>query len=123
MNTVEIYNGNRLIYKYLGYSERMGRFVYPDGHGIVNDNTLTTLPGWEWLMFAVEKIEEGNFGFKMCRKVVEIYYDDTKKVILKTKEKCRLESLWQAIVQFIDYQNLNQSNSTPLNSSKSSSLI
>lgn len=51
----------------------------------------------------VEKIEKGNYGFKMCRKVVEIYYDDTKQVILKRKERSRKESLWIALVDFIQW--------------------
>jgi hypothetical protein len=56
---------------------------------------------YNWLMPVVEKIEQGNYGFKMCRKVVEIYFDDTKAVILRTKEKSRLESLYKAVVEFM----------------------
>lgn len=55
------------------------------------------------MISVVEKIEKGNYGFKMCRKVVEIYYDDTKQVILKRKERSRKESLWIALVDFIQW--------------------
>lgn len=61
------------------------------------------------LMEVVEKIEHGNYGFKMCRKVVEVYFDDTKVVILKCKEKSRIESLRKAVVSFIQWFN-NQNN-------------
>lgn len=63
----------------------------------------------DWLMPVVEKIEQGNYGFKMCRKVVEVYFDDTKEIILKTKEKCRRESLWLAVVKFIQWYNSHKS--------------
>lgn len=57
------------------------------------------------LMSVVEKIELGNYGFKMCRKVVEIYYDHSKETIIKVKEASRRESLFKAIVQFITWYN------------------
>jgi hypothetical protein len=60
---------------------------------------------WDWLMPVVEKIEAGNYGVKQCRKVVEIYYDDTKEVILKVKESSRILSLYTAILQFIKWYN------------------
>jgi len=60
---------------------------------------------WNELIKVVERIEVGNFGIKMCRKVVEIYYDDTKEVILKVKESSRTTSAYTAIIQFIDWHN------------------
>lgn len=57
------------------------------------------------LMPVVEKIEKMDYGFKMCRKVVEIYIDSTKEVILKTKESNRLDSLYKAVVEFIKWYN------------------
>lgn len=63
---------------------------------------------WELLMPVVEKIEKGNYGFKICRKVVEIYFDDSKIVIQKTKEDCKLKSLYKAIVEFIKWHNQNK---------------
>jgi hypothetical protein len=60
---------------------------------------------WDWLMPVVEKIEKMDYGFKMCRKVVEVYVDSTKEVILKTKESCRFESLFKAVVEFIKWYN------------------
>lgn len=52
------------------------------------------------LMEEVEEIEKGNYGFKMCRKVVEVYLDDTKEIIIKVKEKSRIESLKKALIEF-----------------------
>jgi len=63
---------------------------------------------WDWLMPVVEKIETMDYGFKMCRKVVEVYVDSTKEVILKTKESCRMESLFKAVVEFINWYNANK---------------
>jgi hypothetical protein len=60
---------------------------------------------WKNLMNIVEKIEQGNFGFKMCRKVVEVYFDDSKEIILKVKESSRRESLFKAIHDFIIWYN------------------
>lgn len=62
---------------------------------------------YHWLLYAVEKIEKKNYGFKMCRKVVEIYCDDSKNIILKIKEKNRIESLFKAIVEFIKIKNVD----------------
>lgn len=59
---------------------------------------------WNELIKVIEKIEEGDFGFKMCRKVVEVYRDSTKELILKVKEKNRLESAYKAVVEFIMWQ-------------------
>lgn len=58
---------------------------------------------WDWLIPVVEQIEKGNYGFKMCRKVVEVYIDDTKEVIIKVKEQSRIESLYKAVIQFIQW--------------------
>ena len=52
--------------------------------------------------------EKGNYGFKMCRKVVEVYLDDTKIVIIKTKESDRFKSLYKAVLSFIEYYNTTQ---------------
>jgi len=63
---------------------------------------------FDWLMPVVEKIEKMDYGFKMRRKVVEVYIDSTKEVILKTKESCRMESLFKAVVEFINWYNDNK---------------
>lgn len=62
---------------------------------------VCTIMDWNTIMPIVEKIEQGNYGFKMCRKVVEVYYDDTKEIILKVKKTSRLESLVYAVIDFI----------------------
>lgn len=54
------------------------------------------------LMDVVLKIEEGNFGVKICRRVVEIYIDDTKETIIRCKEQKKITSLYMAILEFID---------------------
>lgn len=58
---------------------------------------------WAFLMYVVEKIEKLDYGFKMCRKVVEVYIDSTKEIILHVKKSSREESLVEAIVQFLDW--------------------
>lgn len=53
-----------------------------------------------WQLFVVEEIEKLDFGFKMCRKRVEIYRDSTKEIIYTTKKSSRTESLFDALVYF-----------------------
>lgn len=72
------------------------KFISPDYH---ND--------WALMMPLVVEIEKGNYGIKQCRKVVEIYYDDTKEIIIKEKHSNRMESLWHALVNFIKWKNEN----------------
>lgn len=62
---------------------------------------------WAALMNTVLEIEKGNYGIKQCRKVVEIYFDDTKEIIIKEKRTNRIESLWNALVNFIKWKNEN----------------
>ena len=62
---------------------------------------------WGLLMPVVVKIEEGNYGIKQCRKVVEIYFDDTKEIIIKEKKQNKMASLYEAIVKFIKWKNEN----------------
>jgi hypothetical protein len=98
------------IHKY-GFPGQMG-YEYLDPDGIQHwwsENHLKYNWDWSWIMPVVEKIEKGNFGIKQCRKVVEIYHDDTKEVILKVKEKSRMESIYSAIIQFIKWYNQQQS--------------
>lgn len=56
---------------------------------------------FDQLMPVIEKIETGNYGFKLCRKRAEVFYDDTKEVIFSLKEKSRLESAYAAVVKFL----------------------
>jgi hypothetical protein len=91
MEQKEVIEGNELIRQF------MGRGVAHDPR----DNIYHYHDSWDWLMPVVEKIEQGNYGIKMYRKVVEIYFDDTKAIILRTKEKSRLESLYKAVVEFM----------------------
>lgn len=77
------------------------------GHDIailiaLNENRYKS---WDKLMPVIEKIETMDYGFKMCRKVVEVYVDSTKEVIIKRKESSRIESLWTATVDFIKLYN------------------
>lgn len=53
-----------------------------------------------WQLYVVENIEKLDFGFKMCRKRVEIYIDSTKESIYSTKKSSRTESLFDALVYF-----------------------
>ncbi len=64
-------------------------------------------------MPVVEKIEKDNYGFKMCRKVVEVYVDSTKVVLIHKKEKSRIESLYAAVIDFIQWYNQQTKTSNP----------
>ena len=120
MTEQEIIDGNVILAKIMGghYRHKYG-FGDQMGYEFTNDpyaqldkhNTaswyspkaLKFHSSWDWLMPIVENIEKGNYGIKQCRKVVEIYFDDTKEVIIKVKEKSRIESLWKAIIEFYNW--------------------
>ena len=59
------------------------------------------------LMEIVCKAEEGDIGFKMCRKVVEIYKDSTKEMIVKIKGRSRQEALYEAVQFWVAYAKHN----------------
>lgn len=106
--TPEILEGNKLILEFDGWTiepgmEKHGNPFYNKGFAMVSVSQSEFYTSWDWLMPVVEKIEKMDYGFKMCRKVVEVYIDSTKEVIIKTKESCRLESLYTAVVQFIQW--------------------
>lgn len=84
-------------------------YINPQGginSGFLKDSKYHS--DWNWAMAVVEKVEKMDFGFKMCRKVVEVYIDSTKEVIIKTKESCRKESLFKALVEFVKLYNEQQ---------------
>lgn len=58
---------------------------------------------WELLMSVVEAIERMDYGFKMCRKRVEFYRDSDKKVILDIKMGSRIESLFYAVYEAVQW--------------------
>ena len=66
---------------------------------------------WEYLMRAVAKIECGNYGVKICRRVVEIYIDSDKTTIIHEKRINKFESLYFAVLEFINYQQKQVNNS------------
>lgn len=96
---------NRKIAEFMGYHCVAGTF-YSNKRGSGNwfKNAKYHI-SYDALMPVVERIEEGNYGFKLCRKRVEVYYDDTKKVILDIKKSNRLESLYHAVYEFITWYN------------------
>ena len=110
MENKKILESNLLIAVFMGWKIDNS---FPDKDRVYrspsNDIELTTTfkfdSDWKLLMDVVETIEKMDYGFKMCRKVVEVYVDSTKEVILKTKESCRMESLYKAVVEFIEWYN------------------
>lgn len=112
MRDNEIIEGNKLIAEFMGairhhsgtWDGKSISIKFPDGK-ICTLEQLSYNSNWNWIMPVIEKIEQDNYGFKMCRKVVEIYLDDTKDVILKEKKSSRIESLWVALVEFIKRHN------------------
>lgn len=103
-------NNNKLIAEFMGGKPcdrcaSCGMYIFEDGERLAS--MLKYDKDWTLLMRVVEHIEKGNYGFKICRKVVEIYFDDTKAVILKTKYASKQESLYMAVVNFIHWQKEN----------------
>lgn len=108
MEREEIEEGNKLLAAFDGIT--IGVSIYswrPGCQEPIQEHHLNYHASWGWIMPLVEKIEKGDYGFKMCRKVVEVYVDSTKEVLFKTKESCRLNSLYKAVVEFIKWHNAN----------------
>lgn len=128
MTPEEIKDGNELIQEFMGWklesqvSGITGDNIYwftqynekgeeidshwgGDSWSWKENSTLPFDSNLNYLNEVVEKIEKDNYGFKMCRKVVEVYFDDTKEIILKTKEDCRLNSLYKAVIEFLKWYN------------------
>lgn len=112
MAAMSIQEGNRIIMTFDGWKlikvteDNLPFFQKFEDGKCVHDG-IFHIPeynkSFDSMIAVVEKIEKGNYGFKMCRKVVEVYYDDTKQIILKRKECSRKESLWIALVDFIQW--------------------
>lgn len=96
MKEERIIEGNRLICL---FDMVDGGSIYTE-KGLLNACKYHT--SWDWVIPVVEKIEKLDYGFKMCRKVVEVYVDSSKEILIKTKEKNRFNSLWLAIVKLLE---------------------
>lgn len=117
MTPKETVENNKLIAEFMGVkTQDKGPFCYQVYDQQWAAEGLRYHSSFNWLMDVVEKIEEGNYGFKTCRKVVEVYFDDTKEIILKTKENCRLNSLHKAVVEFVKWHNAREKSKSPLES-------
>ncbi len=108
MTRYEIIKANERIAEFMKVErERDGGLYYINDHPQMFASCWVTAAGlrynasWDWLIPVIEKIEEGNYGFKMCRKRVEVFFDDTKQTVLTVKEKSRLESAYKAVVTFL----------------------
>lgn len=94
------------IHDILYFLDNERRIMYDTTHPGEKCNIKIT---WDILIEFVEKVEKMDFGFKMCRKVVEIYRDSTKKVYVKIKKENRYESLYKAIIEFLRLWNFGSS--------------
>lgn len=72
----------------------------PERHELYEPNIR-----WGHIMPIVEKIETMDYGFKMCRKVVEVYIDSSKEVLYTVKKDSRINSLFEVVVKFVEYYN------------------
>lgn len=84
-----------------------GKFKFGPGN-FSSPTEMSYHSSWDWLIPVIEKIETENYGFKMCRKVVEVYFDDTKQEMIKVKLSSRMESAYKAVTSFIDWYNIHQ---------------
>lgn len=105
-----ITENNKLIAEFMGAKQMPDPDCWwfeipPTKHGSHGWTTFFYHESWNWLMPVVEKIESMDYGFKICRKVVEVYIDLTKKVLFKVKESSRIESTYSAVVWFIKWYN------------------
>jgi hypothetical protein len=93
-----------------GKSKKIWRITTLTSSPFIIEGALVGKPflfssSFDWLMAVVIKAETEDIGFKMCRKVVEVYVDSTKEVLFKVKEDSRLNSLYKAVVTFVKWHN------------------
>lgn len=113
MTKDEIVSCNRVIAGYMGweYAGMTRPFIFFKKRVKFkhkNIKNFYVLDGWfkyhqdfDSLMGVVVALEKENFGFKICRRVVEVYLDDTKEVIARFKEETKLESIYKAVVHLL----------------------
>jgi hypothetical protein len=117
MDQTQIEQSNKLIAEFMGFTYvndapedfPHGYYTHEEGNWFTVDEFGYHL-SYNWLMEVVEKIETMDYGFKICRKVVEVYIDSTKENIIYCKENSKLESLYKAVVEFIIWYNENKQN-------------
>lgn len=119
MDSKEITEGNKIIAEFMGYKERLGRYIRK------NENELIylTLPmkyhtSWDWLMPVVEKIRKMENGVGGCftfnwhdYRVWFSGWSDGSGVI---SECCMISgttpinAVYKAVVQFVKWHNTQQ---------------
>lgn len=63
---------------------------------------------WDEIMFVVEVIEAMGYKFQICRKRVDIREDNKdQSLILSVKEASKQQSVYKAVIEFIEWHNLN----------------
>lgn len=117
----ELVEGNKLIAEFMGYEyfndhklngikgvlKKEGKLSL---HANIIDKSFCTKyhSSWDWLMPVVEKIEHNITPVEIldtqCRIGRTIY---NKEEILVSSDESKIESVWQAVVQFIQWYNLN----------------
>jgi len=116
MDEKEIISNNEMIALFMGaihsiYFDGSKGLIFPSGKVIVHGaRGCKYHESWNELIPVVEKIEIEDYGFKMCRKVVEIYRDSTKEKLFRFKESSRRESLYKAVIEFIEHYNKEKEN-------------
>lgn len=104
---------NRVIAEFMGgkpdiinHARDRMRFEYPiNGQYSFTKKELKYNSDHNWLISVVEKAEVMDYGFKMCRKRVDVYIDSTKETIINVKLNSRIESLHRAVYEFILWYN------------------
>lgn len=132
MTNDEILEGNKLIAEFLGYkyyphsdTEKQPGWklhdlkmipklvnMYPEGKGIYlcrRHDGLRFFNSWDWLMLAVDKIEELTYRFTISSTFVRVHtcktsWDDSDEyncIVFEGKLKCT----WYGVVEFIKWYN------------------
>lgn len=112
-----IEEGNKLIAEFMGIEEvncnqsdryRLTSSPYSGIFTMSHCRYLHFDRSYEWLMPVVEKIEQLDKGYKfqVCRRRVQIMEDSgTQLHVLTVKKGSKRESIWEAVVQFIQWHN------------------
>lgn len=106
MNQDEILENNKLIADFMDVKIGVEQYSWRIGcQEPLQEKHLNYHASWGWIMPVIERIETMDYGFKMCRKVIEVYIDSTKAVLFKVKKENRMASAYTAIIQFVKWYN------------------
>lgn len=127
METKDIIENNKLIASFMGAKDHeysslnlSKELTFVPFHGVVRNDTIETGKGtimkyhksWDWLMPVVEKIESLDFVVQIhlgsCFiKTQDQFIAFKGKYVAKSQGKIKIDNVYNAVIEFINWYNLN----------------